>query len=64
MEKPWITSGIIRSIKTKSQYLKLNKLRLIDDRVNKILKNILTKIIRRAKNVYFDIRYENSGVII
>ena len=49
LDKPWITSGILRSIRTKSQYFKLFKLGVIDDHLNRKYKNCLNSVIRTAK---------------
>ena len=59
-EKPWLTSGIFKSIKTKSEYFRMHKIGLIDDRTYKTYKNILTKVIRKSKNVYFRTIFEKN----
>ena len=53
LEKPWLTSGILKSIKMKSFYFKQFKLGLIDDNFNKMYKNRLTVVIRNAKRLYY-----------
>ena len=53
LEKPWLTSGILKSIKMKSFYFKQFKLGLIDDNFNKMYKNRLTFVIRNAKRLYY-----------
>ena len=52
LSNPWISSAIMKSIKTKSYYFKLNKLGLLSDDFNKRYKNNLTSIIRKAKQLY------------
>ena len=53
IEKPWLTSGILKSIKTKSEYFKLNKLGLVEDEINKSYKNVLTKLFFKSKKRLF-----------
>ena len=53
LDNPWLTSGILKSIKMKSFYFKQFKLGLIDDNFNKIYKNRLTVVIRNAKKLYY-----------
>ena len=53
LSKPWLTSGIIRSIKTKSVYFKMYKRGLISETTNNTYKNLLNKTIRKAKQNYF-----------
>ena len=59
-EKPWLTSGILKSIKTKSEYFRMHKMGLIDDRTYRTYKNILTKVMRKSKNVYFRTIFERN----
>ena len=59
LEKPQLTSGILKSIKTKALYFKLSKLGLIAERENKVYKNRLTNIIRSAKKHFLKGRFEN-----
>ena len=58
-EKPWLTSGILRSIKVKSNYFKLYKLGLISHEINNRFKNKLTQITRTAKKNYYKNKFEN-----
>ena len=51
--KPWITAGILTSIKTKSRYFKLLKLGIIDEHINRKYRNTLNTIIRLAKRNYY-----------
>lgn len=51
--KPWLTSGILKSIKTKSLYFKLLKLGQISELTNRQYKNKLTSVIRKAKNMHY-----------
>ena len=51
--KPWITTGILNSIKTKSRYFKLYKLGIIDDHINRKYRNTLNSVIRLAKRIYY-----------
>jgi hypothetical protein len=51
IEKPWLTSDIMESIKTKSYYFSLYRRGFISKEINNIYKNKLNKIIKRAKNL-------------
>ena len=53
IQKQWITSGILNSIKTKSRYFKLYKLGIIDAQLNRKYRNCLNSTIRQAKQNYF-----------
>ena len=53
INKPWITSAILKSIRTKSIYFKLCKLGIISEEKNKAYKNKLTLVIRKAKERYY-----------
>ena len=53
LERPWLTSGILKSIKIKSNYFKLHKTGLIDTVMYRNYRNLLTKLIRKSKNHYF-----------
>ena len=53
MCKPWITTDILNSIKTKSRYFKLYKLGIIDDHINRKYRNTLNSVIRLAKRNYY-----------
>ena len=60
--KPWISSAILKSIKTKAQYFK--KLGIISSKVNKAYRNKLNSIIRVAtKNYYLDIFSKHTNDI-
>ena len=59
LQKPWLTSGILKSIKTKSNYYKLFKLGLISKQVNNQYRNKLTTIIRRSKELYYRNAFQN-----
>ena len=52
--KPWLSSAILKSIKTKSQYFKLFKLGLISAELNKTYRNRLNSTIRAAKQAYYN----------
>jgi hypothetical protein len=60
LEKPWLTSSIIKSIKTKSYYFKLVRLGVISQEFNKLYKNKLTTIVRLARQNYYKEIFENS----
>ena len=53
LRKPWISSGIINSIKTKSRYFKLYKQGIIDEQLNRKYRNCLNATIRQAKKNYY-----------
>ena len=53
LRKPWLTSAIIKSIKTKAHYFKLSKLGIISNEANKTYKNKLNSVIRLAKKTYY-----------
>ena len=53
LDNPWLTSGILKSIKMKSFYFKQFKVGLIDDNSNRMYKNRLTVVIRNAKKLYY-----------
>ena len=60
VKKPWITSGIIKSIKTKSYYFKLLKLGSISNRQYVTFKNKLTSIIRKSKINYHNRAFNSN----
>ena len=53
LSKPWLTSAIIKSIKTKAHYFKLSKLGIISNELNKAYRNKLNSVIRLAKRTYY-----------
>ena len=53
LSKPWLSSAILNSIKTKAHYFKLCKLGIISKETNKRYKNILTSTIRAAKVQFY-----------
>ena len=53
LSKPWISTGILNSIKTKCRYFKLCKLGIIDAQTNRRYRNCLNAVIRKAKNYYY-----------
>jgi copper chaperone CopZ len=53
LQKPWLTAGILKSIKTKSNYFKLYKLGLVSGEVNRLYKNNLTNTIRIAESNFY-----------
>ena len=61
LQKPWITTAIVKSIKTKSRYFKLFKLGIISDAVNRDYKNRLRTVIRAPKLLYYKNAFINSG---
>ena len=54
LQKPWITPGILKSVKTKSMYFKLFKLGLISAELNRVYRNKLNIVVRQAKRQYFN----------
>ena len=53
LRKPWISTGILTSIKTKSRYFNLFKLGIIVDLTNRRYRNCLNSVIRNAKKNYY-----------
>ena len=58
--KPWLTSGILKSVKTKSRYFKLYKLGLMNETTYKNYKNKFTSMLRCAKENYYRILFINN----
>ena len=58
--KPWLSSAIMKSIKTKSQYFKLYKLGIISAELNRKYRNLLTSTIRAAKRSYYHRAFTNN----
>ena len=53
LSKLWLSSAILKSLKTKAHYFKLAKLGIISNDINKRYRNKLNYIIRKAKQTYF-----------
>ena len=53
LNKPWLTNGLLKSIKNKSVYYKKFKMNQISERFYKNYHNSLTKTIKYAKNMFF-----------
>ena len=53
ISKPWLTPGILQSIKTKSYYFKMFRLGQIDSNFLKKYNNKLTSLIRMSKRRYY-----------
>jgi exonuclease III len=53
LNKPWLTRGILNSIRVKSKYFKFYRLGLITKEINNEYKNSLNNVIRNAKRKYF-----------
>ena len=53
LQKPWLSTAILNSIKTKAKYFKLSKLGIISGELNRMYRNKLNSVIRRAKQAYF-----------
>ena len=51
--KSWISSGILKSIKIKSQYFKLYELGITRETTNRNYRNRLNSVIRQAKRNYY-----------
>ena len=58
--KPWLTSGILHSIRKKSKYFKLLKLGIINESTYKCYKNRLTNVVRHAKENYYRHLFVNN----
>ena len=61
LNKPWISTYIMNSIKEKSKYFKLNKLGLVSDEWYRWYKNSHTAMIRKAKSDYYSNVFKNSS---
>ena len=65
LQKPWLTPGILNSVKTKSKYFKQYKMGIISKETNTTYRNLLNKVIRRAKRSYYADKFKNaSGDIV
>ena len=53
LSKPWLTSGLLKSIKNKSKYFKQFKLGLINETFYKSYRNSLTNAVKQAKRTYY-----------
>ena len=60
LNSPWLTQGILKSIKIKSQMFKRVKNNQLSYDQFKIYRNILTQTIRSAKNNYFRHKFEQN----
>jgi hypothetical protein len=60
LHKPWLSAGILKSIREKSKYFKLAKLGIISADFNRAYKNKLNIIIRAAKMKFYRESFENS----
>ena len=60
LHNPWVTPGILNSIKTKSKYFKLYKQGLISKERNDRFNKTLNKVIRSAKRRYFFNYFETN----
>ena len=58
LNKLWLSSAILKSIKTKSKYFKMFELGQINSYTNNEHKNLLTKVIRKAKQNYYHASFE------
>ena len=54
IKKPWLTSGIIQSIRNKSKYFKMHKLGFVSKEFNNMYRNQLLNLIRKSKYDYFN----------
>ena len=53
LKNPWITPGILRSIRMKSRYFKLYKMGIISREFNNSYRNLLNKVIKKAKQQFY-----------
>jgi exonuclease III len=60
IRKPWLTSAILKSIKTKANYFKLYKLGVISKAVNDRYRNCLYYVIRKAKKLYYQTVFDEN----
>lgn len=60
LKSPWLTSGLLKSIKTKSNYFKLLKRGLISPQYNAAYRNRLTTVIRVSKKNYYDNLFKSN----
>ena len=58
--KPWLSSGLMKSIKTKSYYFKLYKRGVISQSTNNAYRNLLNSSIRVAKTNYYRNSFKTS----
>ena len=59
LQSPWLTKGILHSIKRKSFFHKLTKLGVMDQELNKKYKNTLTNLIRKSKEEYYQSKFQS-----
>ena len=60
LSKPWLSSAILNSIKTKAQYFKWVKLGIISSELNRTYRNKLNSVIRAAKQRHFAELFMNN----
>ena len=60
LNKPWLTSSLVRCIRKKSEYYKLFKRGLIAETFYKRYRNCLTNSIKRAKRMHFVKSFDES----
>jgi len=61
LNKPWLTPGILKSIRTKSTYFKMFKAGVIDRQTNSRYRNKLTSLIRISKRNYYNKKCNDCG---
>mgnify|MGYP000542503182 CR=1 FL=1 len=60
LNNPWLTPGILRSIKRKSYYFKMYRLGYIEHEFLRQYSNKLTSVIRNSKKMYFNKAFNDS----
>ena len=53
IQKPWLTAGLLQSIKNKSKYFKIFRLGTVSQDFNRAYKNRLTSVLRAARKLYY-----------
>ena len=61
LKKPWLTSGLMKSIRMKSHYFKLYKLGIVSSDFNREYRNKLNILIRKSKRLYYREIFESRS---
>ena len=61
IDKPWLSSELLRMVKLKSEYVRLYKLGVISKETNNRFKNLVTTKIRKAEYSYYLNKFKNFG---
>ena len=63
LSKPWLSKAVRNSVKTKSKYFKLYRLGLISQMIYNKYRNVLTSVIRRVEDNYYEGAFLKSKII-